>query len=173
MKGFFLGRTLREKLLVLGFGLALAAVWLTAAGGRMRRRWQEGRGAAAELAAQRQWLENRAAIEARAARAVKNLEPGRTLDAIHLVGEVQALAGQAGLAAAIDPPRTQRTGQFAYHTVQVTIRRADLGALVKFYQALGTRAPYLAIESCALGADRVNPAQLNATFAIFSVEVLR
>jgi len=173
MKRRYQARSLREKLLILLFAAALAVWWLTLATGRLGRLVQDWRSVSAELASQRAWLDHRAAIEARAAQAAKNLEPARTLDATHLVGEVMALARQAGLAPGIDSPRTQRTPQFAYHTVEVNFRRAELGALVNFYEALNRRAPYLALEQCALSADRANPAQLNASFAIFSVEVLR
>jgi hypothetical protein len=173
MKTYFMRRTRREKFLVLALVSALAAVWLVTAGGRLRARWQEHRSVASERADQKLWLERRPAIEERAARAVKNLNPARTLDATHLVGEISALAAQAGLSPGIDPPHTERTPQFAYHTVQVSVRRAALESLVKFYRALGERAPYLALEHCAIVADRANPAQLNASFTIFSVEVLR
>jgi len=171
MKAAYLARTRREKVLVLVLAAAAAAVWLAAASGRLVQAWQGWRAVAAEQQGQRQWLEQRPAIEERAAQAARNFEPSRTLDATHLIGEVSALAGAAGLSAGIDPPRTQRTDQFAYHTVQATFRRADLGALVNFYKALGRRAPYLALEQCTLAADRTNPALLNATFVIFSVEV--
>jgi hypothetical protein len=86
---------------------------------------------------------------------------------------VAALAAQAQLTPAIDSPRTQRTDDFAYHTVQVTFRRAKMPALITFYRELAKRAPYLALEQVALVADRGNPADLNATFSIFSVEVAR
>jgi hypothetical protein len=171
MKNWFLSRTLREKLLLLFFTAAAAVGWLAAATGRLVQGGQGWHSVAVEQENQRLWLGYRAAIEERAAQAVKNIDPGRTLDASHLIGEVSALAGAAGLSVGIDPPRTQRTDRFAYHTVQVTFRRAALGALVNFYEALGRRAPYLALEQCTLAADRTNPAQLNATFSIFSVEV--
>lgn len=170
MKAWFLSRTLRENLLVLFLAVAIAVVWLAAAAGRLMQGWQGWHSVAVERENQRLWLGHRTAVEERTAQAVKNFEPGRTLDASHLIGEVSALAAAAGLSAGIDPPRTQRTDQFAYHTVQVTFRRAALGALVGFYEALGRRAPYLALEQCTLAADRANPAQINATFIIFSVE---
>jgi hypothetical protein len=171
MKARFLSRTPREKSLVLLFAVVFSAVWLTTAAGRLVQRWQGWHNVSAERTSQRLWLDNRPAIEERAARAVKIFEPGRTMDASHLIGEVAALAGAAGLSAGVDPPRTQNTEQFAYHTVQVTFRRAELGALVNFYEALGRRSPYLALEQCSLIADRANPALLNAVFVIFSVEV--
>lgn len=173
MKRFFLKRAPRERLLILLF-LGLAAVlWLGSAGRRVHDRWTARREVAAELATQQLWLERKSAIEERAARAAGRLDPASTLDATRLVGEVVALAAEAGLSASMDAPRTQRTGQFAYHTVQVAFRRAELGAVVKFYRALARRAPYLALEESSFIANRNNPAELDARFAVFSVEVVR
>jgi hypothetical protein len=173
MKAYFLKRTTRERLLILVFLFAAAVVWLVSAAGRVGVRWREGRSVAVDLEAQQLWLDRRVAIESRAAQAAGSLDPIRTLDATRLVGEVSALAGKAGLSAGVESPRTQRTDQFAYHNVQVTFRRADMGALVKFYRELGGRAPYLALENCRLSANRINPSEIDATFAIFSVEVNR
>lgn len=173
MKRYFNQRSRREKILVLLLAGAAALVWVSSVSARLRERWQEGRSVAVELDEQRLWLDRRTDIENRAAIAVRNLDPAKTLNATHLVGEVVALAAQAKLSPAIDSPRTQRTEDFAYHTVQVTFRRAQLPALIAFYRELGKRAPYLALEQCALVADRANPADLNATFSIFSVEVVR
>jgi hypothetical protein len=158
---------------VLVFLFAAAVVWLVSAGGRLQQRWREGRVVSADLAAQRLWLEGKSVIEARAEQAASKLVPERTLDATRLVGEVSAIATRLGLSAGVEPPRTERTDQFAYHTVQVSFRRADLAALVKFYRELGQRAPYMALERCTLGASRSNPAEIDAVFAIFSVEIRR
>ncbi len=170
MKNAFLRRTPRERGLILFFLLAAAVVWLVAAGGRLQGKWREGRVAAADLAAQNLWLERKAAIEQRALKAAGSLDAARTLDATRLVGEVSAIAGRLGLNVAVEPPRTERTDQLAYHTVQVTFRRAELGALVKFYRELDQRAPYLALEKCVLSAGRTNPAEIDAVFSVFSVE---
>ena len=173
MKKAFLSRTPRERALLLVFLVAAGIIWLLSAGGRLQQRWRESRLTTADLAAQQLWLERKAAIEQRASRAASRLDPARTLDATRLVGEVSAIASRLGLAIAVEPPRTERTGQFAYHTVQVAFRRADLGGLVKFYRELGTRAPYLALEKCTLSASRNNPTEIDAVFSIFSVQAMR
>jgi hypothetical protein len=170
MKAVFLRRTPRERGLILLFLFAAAVVWLVSAGNRLQDKWRESRVAAADLAAQDLWLERRSAIEQRALAAAGNLDPARTLDATRLAGEVSAIASRLGLAVAVEPPRTERTGQLAYHTVQVTFRRADLGALVKYYRELGQRAPYLALEKCVLGSGSTNPAEIDAVFSVFSVQ---
>ena len=173
MKAFFLKRTPRERFLILIFLVAAVVVWLVAAVDRLQVRWTESRLVAGQRATQQFWLGQKADIEARAAKAGAVFDPARTLDATHLVGEVSALAAAAGLSVAVESPRTQRTGQFAYHTVQVAFRRADLAALTKFYRALGGRAPYLALEECSLVANRANPAEIDARFTVFSVETPR
>lgn len=173
MKAIFLRRSPRERLLILVFLLSAAIVWLIAAGNRVQSKWREGRVVSADLAGQNLWLDRKAAIEQRALKAAASLDAARTLDATRLVGEVSAIASGLGLAVAVDPPRTERTGQFAYHTVQVTFRRANLAALVQYYRELDRRAPYLALEKCMLGASRSNPAEIDAVFSIFSVEADR
>jgi hypothetical protein len=171
MKRFFLSRAPRERFLLMTFLLVAVLVWLASAAGRARVRWQAGRDVAAELATQQLWLGRRAEIEQRAKTASASLDPARTLDANRLVGEVSGLAAAAGLSPALDAPHTQRTGQFAYHTVEVAFRRADLASLVKFYRAVAQRAPYLALEETSLTARPGNPAELDARFTVFSVEV--
>lgn len=173
MKNMFMRRPPRERLLILVFLFAAAIVWLASAGSRLQEKWRESRVVSADLAAQSLWLERKALIEERAVKAANRLNPARTLDATKLVGEVSAIASRSGLAVGVEPPRTERTDQMAYHTVQVTFRRADLAALVKFYRELGQRAPYLALEKCTLGAGRSNPAEIDAIFTIFSVEAER
>lgn len=171
MRRRFLQRSPRERLLLLLFLGAAGLVWLASAGGRWQQRWRAQRAVAGELAAQQLWIERKAAIEQRAVEAARRLEPAKTLDATRLVGEISAVAARLGLAVGMEPPRTERTGQFAYHTVQVAVRRADLAGLVAFYRELGQRAPYLALDRCSLAANRSNPAEIEAVFAVFSVEV--
>jgi hypothetical protein len=173
MKGLFLRRTPRERFLFLLFLAAAAVVWLVAAADRLQARRTDGRLVAGQLETQQFWLDQKAEIDARAAKAGTVFDRARTLDATRLVGEVSALARAAGLTPATESPRTQRTGQFAYHTVQVSFNRADLAALIKFYRALGQRAPYLALEEVSLVANRSNPAEIDARFTVFSVETPR
>lgn len=173
MKRFFFKRLPRERFLILVFLVAAAAVWLWDGLERFQERRTQRQLIAGQLATQQFWLDQKPAIEARAAKAGASFDPKKTLDATHLVGEVSALAASAGLSVAVESPRTQRTGQFAYHTVQVGFRRADLASLVKFYRALGKRAPYIALEECSLVSNRSNPAEIDARFTVFSVETPR
>ncbi len=173
IKAWFLGRLAREKVLVVAFVLLGALIWLSSA----LERFGETRAAArlvnSELATQALWLKNRPAIEEEAAAAVRNLDASRTLDATFLVAEVQAMAGRAGLQVVVEPPRTQRSPQFSVHTVLVRSQRASLPNLLRFYQELAAKAPYVGLEQVTLRIDRVSAGAVSADLQVTSVELVR
>jgi hypothetical protein len=173
LKAFFLSRLFREKLGLVALVALAALIWLSNFGRRAAGFWRIQHKTSTELATQAQWLANRVAIENEAVLAVKNLDPARTLDDTRLVGELSALASDNGLKFTNDTPRTVRSGEFAVHTVQFVLPRADWEALKKFYLALTQRSPYIGIEQFTLAADRANPAQLNASLTVSSVEIIR
>jgi hypothetical protein len=171
MKAYFLGRTFRERLLLLVFALIGLGWWAPSVLGRLgavQRDYTEYR---TERETQQMWLSHRTEIEARAAAAGRTLDPARTLDASQAFAELNRMI--AGLTAEIGAQRTERTEQFALHNVQVSIRRVDLKGLLGFYDQVNARAPYLGIEQCAISLDRANPGQLNAVFRIYSIEAVR
>jgi hypothetical protein len=171
LQHFFRSRIAREKALLLAFaGLALLTLGSHVLG-RGRSLWNDWRSARAESATQQVWLDHADEIATRAAAATRSLEPAKTLNATRLVGELSNLAAQAGLTADIGSQRTERTDQFAFHTVQVNFRRGELPALLRFYAALGERSPYIALEQLSVATDRTNPGQLNASLRIVSVEL--
>jgi hypothetical protein len=181
-RAFFLSRLFREKLLMLLFVGLGAVMWLTNFSRRAAASWHALHALRTELADQRQWLANRAAIEASATQAVKNLDPARTLDDTRLVSELSAMAQGANLKFVNDTPRTESNGQFAVHTVQVTLRagpglpagrNANWDALYRFCVALQRRSPYIGLEQFSLAADRSHPEQLNASLRVSSVEIVR
>jgi hypothetical protein len=173
LKAFFLSRLLREKLMLVVFVALGAAMWLTSYSSRLSRTWVEVRTTNNEIAEQTQWLESRETIEAAAVEAVKNLDPAQTLDDTRLVGELSALAREYNLKFGNDTPQTERSAQFAVHTVQVTLPRADWVVLQNFYYALSRRSPYIGITRFNLSADRTNAALLNASLTVSSVEIVR
>lgn len=174
LKAFFLGRLLREKLLLVAFVALGAMMWLSGLSGRAAKAWREQRAVAAELNVQKQWLANRGAIEAAAMQAVQNLDPQKTLDDTRLVGDLSALARKHNMKGLTnDTPVTARSGQFAVHTVQITLPRVGFEDLRNFYLELSRRSPYVGIEQFSLAADRTNPSLLNASIRVSSVEIVR
>jgi hypothetical protein len=173
LKAFFLGRLLREKLLLVAFVGLGAAMWVSSFSTRAGRAWRAHHAVSVDLADQRQWLANRAAIEANASQAVKAFDPAKTLDDTRLVEELSALGRSHNLKFTNETPQTERSGQFAVHTVQLSIPRAEWEPLRDFYVELSARSPYLGIEQFTLAADRSNPALLNASIRVSSVEIIR
>jgi hypothetical protein len=173
VRNWFQSRNRREQLLVTLFVLMGALVWVTSASGRLRTRWAGWRSTQADLGAQQLWLDRQKEIETSSLAAVRNLDPARTLDATKLVATVTSLASGAGLQPAIDPAVTQRTPQFAYHTIKVTFRRTNLPALLNFYDELSKQAPYLNLESMALQTDRGSAGALNVTLQVSATQIVK
>jgi len=173
MKAWFVAKLLREKLLVIGLVLLASIIWLSAATSHLSKARLAFKAAGAELTTQSYWLDNRSTIEGAAAEAAKNLDSTKTKDATFLVAEVMAMAKRAGLAVNTEPPRTLGSAQFAVHTVLVSSRRADMGSVLRFYEELSSRAPYLGLEELSIQGDRGAPGMLNLNLRIASVELIR
>ncbi|MDE3083631.1 MAG: hypothetical protein KGJ37_00235 [Verrucomicrobiota bacterium] len=172
LKLFFLNRLMREKVLLLGFALLAAATWFSSAAGRLVRFGRGFSETSKLMSAQKKLLADRTKIEAKAQRAAAQLDPSRTLDSARLQGELNTLA--AGLPnVTIDARPSQQTDQFAVNSVQFSVRKVSWEALLRFYVELSKHSPYISIEQCSVVADRANPAQLDATMQIFSVEIAR
>jgi hypothetical protein len=172
LRAFFLARFFREKVLLAGFVILVAAVWLTNLGGRTHRFVREVHSTTSNLAEQALWLSNRAKIEASAQAAAGQLDAVRTLDATRLLAEVAAIATETGLKNTTSgESQDQSNGQFSVHTLRFNVTRADWDSIKTFYLALQKRSPYIGIEQFSLQADRANAALLNASFRISSVEV--
>ena len=173
VKSWFLSRILREKLLVLALVLTGAVIWLSSAADHLKAKLGAYRAAESTLATQQVWLDAKPQIEKAAEEAVKNLDPSKTYNSTFLVSEILGIAGRAGLTVNTDPPQTDRSPQFSLHTVRVRISRAELASLLRFYQELASKAPYLALKSVDIQGDRSNPGMVGATIYVQSVELVR
>lgn len=171
LKIFFLSRLLREKLMMVVL-VAIAVLWWGSVySKRAAIAWRNHHSLTSRLALQKQWLANRASIEAAAQEAIKNLDPARTYDDTRLVGELSAMAREFNLKLTNDAPQTAGSGQFAVHTVQINLRQVEWDTLTRFYYSLADRSPYLGVTQFAVSATP-NPALLNASLQVTSVEVV-
>jgi hypothetical protein len=175
MKAFFLSRLLREKVLLTALMALAAIVWLAAVARRGHRLWADWRATNTLLATQQQWLENRAQIEASAAKAVEHLDPSRTYSSTRLLGELSTIADQVGVRSNTSSEilGTERTSQFAVNTIQFSLRNTSWESLKSFYLELSKRAPYIGIEQFSLTVVPGNPLLLNAMLRVSSVEIVR
>jgi hypothetical protein len=175
LRAYFLSRALREKLLLVAFVAIGLLWWLSAYSTRANVFWRSYKSDSSRLAEQEQWIRNRTQIEQAMHTAAGKLDPTHTLNANQLATTLQQLANEAGLknAQLSGTPTTTRSGQFAIHTANYLIRAAEWESLVKFYEALQQRAPYIAVDQFNLTAAANNPAQLTLGLRAESVEVVR
>jgi hypothetical protein len=149
MKAFFLSRALREKVLLVALIVGVAAMWLSSAGKRAGVFWREAKATSSDLKVQEIVLGQKDMIAERQQAAIARLDPARTYDPVRLQSEVNTIANAAGLGskASITGAPSEKSGQFAVHTVQLVIRNADYESLTKFYTELQQRSPYIGIVS--------------------------
>ena len=172
MRHLFLSRAPRERILILA-GLVVAAfLWGSGALGRAGAAWTAAKAATAESEVQSLWLAREKEIHQQAEKATAGLEAGKGYDAARLVAEAMAVAKEAGLSVNTDPPKTQRSGAFAVHSVQLTCRKADLPSLIAFYEALRPRAPYLALGPTSIQLERGSGGSVSARLQVTAVELV-
>lgn len=174
MRTWFMGKAAREKVLLVVFALGLALWWVSGVWERTQARLQEIRITSATLATQGQWLARKDQIQSAAHAALENLDSSRTYNAVRLSGELSTLAQQAGIANNLSSETrpTQQTAQFAVHSVSLQLRRVPFENLLKFYDLLSQRAPYISIARFKLGSADNAGAQLTASLDISSVEII-
>jgi hypothetical protein len=172
LRALFLARLFREKLLLVAFAVLGVSLWFSGFSRRAGAFWSEQRTTTANLAEQKQWLANRAAIDASAQKAAGRLDAARTLDATRLYAEVDKLAREAGLTPGLGEQRDVSGDQFSVHSLLVTVAKVDWEALKKFYLNLQSRSPYISIEQFTLSAPPAG-SPLTAVIRVSSVEVAR
>lgn len=173
MRHLFLARPRAQRILIAAGLVVLGILGLDFASGQLLAAAKDWSAAREERALQQEWTAREAAIEAAAAKARDGLGNGKGYDAARLVAEVAQLATEAGLTANTDPPKTQRSGAFAVHTVQLTVRRTDLPTLVRFYRLTLPRAPYLAIGGLTLQGERSSNGSVGARLQVTAVELVK
>lgn len=175
LRAYFLGRVLREKLLLLAFIVLAALIWLSSFARRGGQMWRDHRATTSQLKDQAMWISNKGFIDEQARRAAAQLDPAKTLDGVKLVGAVNQAAAEAGLRDNFTTSLsgTQANGQFAVNTATCDVRNAPYEAIQKLYQQLQQRAPYIGIEQFSLQSNRANPSQLSLTLKVSSVEIAR
>ncbi len=170
MKPFFIQRSARERWLILIFAGIALTWWGMALSGRIGTHYRNWQSAQQEHEAQELWLQNRDSIMARVDTAGQYLDSSQALDSAQSFAALNTML--SGLNAELSSQRTDRTEQFALHSLQVNIRRVSLPAILRFYEKLSARAPYLGIDQCVLATDRANSGLLNVNFRIYSIEVI-
>ena len=172
-RAFFLARAQREKILLVALVLIVVCVWLSHFADRAERAWHEHHQTRLELSQQAEWLANRQAIMDSAQQSASRFDASRTLNGAGLLATVQQMAIDAGMSnVREDLEPDESSGQFAVHTLQLTIPRTDWAALTSFYVALRSRNPYISIEQFSITSPP-GTAGHNVALKVSSVEIER
>lgn len=172
MKALFFGLNARERLMALAALGILAFLWVTAAYGRVSDVWANWTDLEKKAAFHRARFAEEKKIRAEVAVAVQGLDEGRGYDKARLVAEAFAAAKEAGLTPSTEAPTTVKAGRFAVHSLQMTCRKADMGSLVKFYEAIRPRAPYLAMGNLTIQSDRGKEATVTVNIQVTALELI-
>ena len=175
MKSFFLSRQSREKILLLGLVIMATLWWLTSALNRGTTFIADWKNTTDTLKSQQRMLDARETIQARAAAAIQQLDPASTFDTLHLQAELGIMTDAAGIAnKTISDARSERTAQFSVNSAQIQIRNTDYPSLVKFYDELKKRTPYIGLDQMSIQpANPANPVLLIMVAKVSSVEIAR
>lgn len=168
---WFLGRSLREQLLVAVLLVAGVVIWFASAAGRLRGTWNTHLALAGREREQSLLLASADDVRARVAAQLARIEPARSLNGTRLVAELQSLAGQANLKPRVDSGRSQAVDQFVAHTAEVEVRAAEFGMLMDLTDRIAARSPYLSLERITIVADPANPSRLDARLLVSAVEI--
>jgi len=173
LRALFLARLFREKLLLVAFAALGVLVWASGFNRRAGLFWREQRATSVSLAEQKLFLDNRDKIELAAQKTAARLDAAQTLDGTRLYAEVENLARTAGLTAGLSTQPDENSDQFAVHSIQVSITKAEWEPLMKFYHALQARSPYIGVEQFRLQVDRANPEKYHlATLRVSAPEIV-
>ena len=79
---------------------------------------------------------------------------------------------EAGLSANTESPKTTKAGKFAIHSLQMRCSKADLASVLRFYESVKSRAPYLAIGNLSMTAERGTAGTVTFKATITALELL-
>lgn len=172
MKHFFFSLKPRERLMALAALLVAAILWSTGAWARVQGGWDTWRLLEESALVQKAWLAKEREVRTATAMAVQGLESGHGYDQAKLVAEAINATKEAGLNANTESPKTTKAGKFAIHSLQMSCRKADLASVLRFYESVKARAPYLAVGNLSLAAERGSVGTVTFKATITALELI-
>ena len=172
MKRFFFSLKPRERFMALGALLVAAILWSSGAWARVNGGWDAWRALEEDAVIQKSWLAKEREIRNSTALAVQGLDSGHGYDQAKLVAEAINATKEAGLNANTESPKTTKAGKFAIHSLQMRCSKADLASVLRFYESVKSRAPYLAIGNLSMTAERGSAGTVTFKATITALELL-
>lgn len=174
MRAYFLSRLARERILLVLLAVAIGAVVVSWTARTVAEFVRLDRRINNEIAVQKVVLGQKDLIAMREQSAAQMFDAARTYDALRLSSEIDSMTRSAGIKnSSTGDARTETSTQFSIHSVQLTMRNSDYATLVRFYQEVMKKVPYIGIDQFSISANVANPTQLNAQWRLSSVEINR
>ena len=173
MKRLFYSLKPSERILALFCAAIIAGFWCNNVVGRVSEGWDDLQKMDAEVAVQKSWSTREKEIRMAADRTIQGLDAGHGYDEAKLVAEAVNAAREAGLNPSTESPKSpQKAGKFAIHSLQMSCRKADIASVLRFYESVKVRAPYLAIAQLSMQADRGAGGTVTLKVQVTALELL-
>ena len=172
IRQIFNALSLRERYLVAIFVWALLLVWLLGLADSFKESWTAFSLNRQLLDSFEETLAQAGVAEALLTEARQGLDGSKTFSAAQLGGRLDSLARENEISSFdISTPSTVETQLFSFHNVRLSIKRARIGELIRFDQAVKRYSPYIALGDFQISANSRDPRFLDAVFELVSFEL--
>ena len=161
----------REKFLLLVFIGAMAGVWLSYSFSRYNFGFKLLFGTKSRIESYEDILSQKELVEAQLIEKSSELDASKTLSSTELLGRISEILKPMGLKYTINSPQTEAGSLFTFHSVRLTVTRAETEAVLRLSDKLKELVPYVTLDRITVSADRSDPNLLNVQFYISSLEM--
>lgn len=168
-RGFF-KMSMREKVLLLAFALALLGVWASWLLDRQAETRSQLSSARVGLNDQQMFLDSEASIQANYDQIISRIDLGSLPSKDDVSSQIDALVRQAGFASFdLGQARTEEGTGFYFHTSQLAIQKASYGQIRQFTDTLKTQLPFVSLERVVI-QSQTNNDLLDVRYILKSIE---
>ena len=172
IRQLFNALSLRERYLLAIFLWALLLLWLLTLLESFQKTWNTFSINKQMMSAFTQTLAQSDEAEILLASARQGLDGSKTFSAAQLGGKLDSLARENEVSSFdISTPNTVDSQLFSFHSIRMNIKRARIGELIRFEQALKAYSPYIAMSDFQISANKRDPRYLDAVLELVSFEL--
>ncbi|MCZ6672167.1 MAG: hypothetical protein O7C75_04430 [Verrucomicrobia bacterium] len=163
--------TTREKFLLLLFIGGMAFVWVMYSVTRYSTGFKLLFGTQDRIESYQDILSQEDYVTAQLIEKSSELDSSKTLSSTELVGRVSEMIRPLELKYSIASPQSEEGTLFTFHTVRLSVNKAEFESILRLSDNLKTLVPYLTVDRVIVSADRSNQKLLDVIFYISSVEM--
>ena len=161
----------REKLLLLIFIGGIAAVWFMYSFTRYNTSFKLLFSTQKRIDSYHSILSQKDLVEAQLIEKSSQLDASKTLSSTELVGRIGEIIRPMELKYTIGSRQTEEGTLFTFHTIRLTVKKAEFEAILRFSDKLKTLVPYVTLDRVTVTVDRSNANLLDVVFHISSLEM--